>query len=148
MNIERCNIYHVEFVFSILFISVVCEEPLGMDVNNPLIPDEGLQPSSIAEDLGPESIRLNSPEAWSPLPTDEEPFIVVDFDEPTPVTGVVIKGSGPDAEDFPTEFTIEYSPDGVNFYPLKLNEDDLEPLVRSSTLCLYKYKIYLCLVIQ
>ena len=100
-----------------------------MDSANPLIPNEGIKPSSTAGDLGPESVRLDNPEVWSPLPTDEEPFVVVEFDEPTPVTGVVIQGAGPEAEDFPTLFTVEYSPDGENFFPLKLSPEDIEPLV-------------------
>jgi hypothetical protein len=92
-----------------------------MDIDNPSIPPENIQPSSTEEGLGPESLRLNSPDAWSPLSTDENPFVVIDLEEPSLVTGVVIKGAGPDAEDFPTEFTVEYSEDGITFEPLLVN---------------------------
>ena len=93
-----------------------------MDVDNPSIPVDNIQPSSIEPGLGPESVRLNNPEAWSPAPEDENPFVIIDLEEPSLVTGVLIKGAGPDAEDFPTAFTVEYSPDGETFTPLTSNE--------------------------
>lgn len=101
------------------FVSVVCEEPLGMDSGNPLIGDDNIQPSSYDEGLGPDSVRLNSADgAWSPSLDDGNPSIVIELDEPSLVTGVVVKGAGPDAEDFPKLFTVENSPDGINWTPL------------------------------
>jgi hypothetical protein len=93
-----------------------------MDSDNPSIPLENIQPSSYAEGLGPESVRPNNPEPWSPSPTDEEPFVVIDLEEPSLVTGVVIQGGGPDTEDFPKTFTVETSPDGVTWTPVSVGE--------------------------
>lgn len=92
-----------------------------MDSGNPLIGDDNIQPSSYDEGLGPDSVRLNSPDAWSPSPDDENPFIVIELDEPSLITGVIVKGAGPDAEDFPTAFTVETSPDGITWTPLPVS---------------------------
>lgn len=106
-------------------VSVVCEEPLGMDSGNPLIPEENIKPSSLAPGVTPEDLRLDGPNAWSPMPNDTEPFVVVEFDEPSDVTGVLLQGGGPDTDEYVTSFTVEYSPDGENFFPITINEQPM-----------------------
>ena len=109
--------------FSIdLIFSVVCEEPLGMDSDNVLIPEENIYPSSLGPGVTKEDLRLNGPNAWSPMPNDTEPFVTIDLDKPSDVTGVILQGGGPDTDDYVTLFTVEYSPDGENFFPITVND--------------------------
>ena len=92
-----------------------------MDIGNPLIGDNNIQPSTYDKQLKANSVRLNSPDAWSPSPDDENPFIVIKLDEPSLITGVIVKGAGPKAEDFPTAFTVEYSPDDISWTALPVS---------------------------
>jgi len=89
-----------------------------MDSSNALIPAENIYPSSLAPDVTVEDIRLNSPNAWSPSPNDTEPSVTIDLDKPSIVTGVILQGGGPDTDDYVKVFTVEYSPDGENFFPI------------------------------
>ncbi|XP_072039475.1 uncharacterized protein [Amphiura filiformis] len=107
--------------------AVVCEEPLGMDSNNVLIPSENIVPSSLAPGVTNEDLRLNGPNAWTPSPNDTEPSVTIDLNKPSIVTGVILQGGGPDTDDFVTLFTVEYSPDGENFFPITDAAD--EPVV-------------------
>lgn len=99
-----------------------------MDSGNALIPAENITPSSLAPGVTVEDIRLNGPNAWTPSPDDTEPFVIVDLDKPSTVTGVILEGGGPDTDDYVTLFTVEYSPDGVNYFPITDAND--EPVVR------------------
>ena len=114
---SNCNL-PFKLIKPYVFISVVCEEPLGMDSSNALIPSENIYPSSLAPGVTNEDLRLNGPNAWSPSPNDTEPSVTIDLDKPSTVTGVILQGGGPDTDDFVTVFTVEYSPDGVNFFPI------------------------------
>ena len=90
-----------------------------MDSEISLIPDGNIYPSSTEPGKSPADLRLNGPDAWSPdLPADTAPFVVIDLDRPTEVTGVIVQGGGPNNPDeYVTLFTVEYSPDGINYYP-------------------------------
>lgn len=94
-----------------------------MDSTNSLIPDENIQPSSLGPGVEPEDVRLNGPNAWSPNATDTEPFVVIDLEEPSTVTGVIIQGGGPDTDEYVTVFQVEYSTDGVTYYPVTINNE-------------------------
>ena len=106
----------------LVYIAVVCEEPLGMDSDNAQIPEENIYPSSLGPGVTKEDLRLNGPNAWSPMPNDTEPFVTIDLDEPSDVTGVILQGGGPDTDEYVTLFTVEYSPDGENFFPITVND--------------------------
>ncbi len=110
-----------------MFLSVVCEEPLGMESGDQELPADNIYPSSLGPGVTNEDVRLNSPTAWSPSPNDTEPSVTIDLDEPSDVTGVILQGGGPDTDDFVTVFTVEYSPDGENFFPI--TDDNDEPVV-------------------
>ena len=106
----------------LVYISVICEEPLGMDSDNAQIPEENIYPSSLGPGVTKEDLRLNGPNAWSPMPNDTEPYVTIDLDEPSDVTGVILQGGGPDTDEYVTLFTVEYSPDGENFFPITVND--------------------------
>ena len=93
-----------------------------MDDQAPLIPDDRIMPSSTEPGKEPSDIRLNGPDAWSPDPSDTNPSVTIDLGKPTRVTGIVVQGGGPNNPDeYVTQFEVEYSPDGVNFYPVGIN---------------------------
>ena len=98
-----------------------------MDSDNVLIPEENIYPSSLGPGVTNEDLRLNGPSAWSPMPNDTEPFVTIDLDKPSDVTGVILQGGGPDTDEYVTLFTVEYSPDGENFFPVTYND---QPVVR------------------
>ena len=113
-----------------------------MDSSNALIPSENIYPSSLAPGVTNEDLRLNGPNAWTPSPNDTEPSVTVDLDKPSIVTGVIVQGGGPDTDDFVTLFTVEYSEDGENFFPITDTDD--EPMVcRSSLFIVFKHQIYM-----
>ena len=90
---------------------------LGMDTG--LIPEGSIYPSSLEPGKEPSDLRLNGPDAWSPDPSDTNPSVTIDLGRPSKVTGVILQGGGPNNPDeYVTLFEVEYSPDGVNFYPV------------------------------
>ena len=93
-----------------------------MDSDNAQIPEENIFPSSLGPGVTKEDLRLNGPNAWSPMPNDTEPFVTIDLDKPSDVTGVILQGGGPDTDEYVTLFTVEYSPDGENFFPITVND--------------------------
>ena len=93
-----------------------------MDSDNAQIPEENIYPSSLGPGVTKEDLRLNGPNAWSPMPNDTEPFVTIDLDKPSDVTGVILQGGGPDTDEYVTLFTVEYSPDGENFFPITVND--------------------------
>lgn len=98
-----------------------------MDISNPRIPSESIQPSSYAPGVQTDDLRIGSPSAWYPDPSDEEPYVDIDLMEPTEVTGVTIQGGGPETDDFVTKFAVLYSTDGgETFVPILYNG---EPMV-------------------
>ena len=111
-----------------------------MDSSNVLIPAENIYPSSSAPGVTNEDLRLNGPNAWSPSPNDTEPSVTIDLSQPSDVTGVVLQGGGPDTDDYVTFFTVEYSPDGENFFPITVNG---QPAVRC--LLLFAFGTFLTL---
>ncbi len=93
-----------------------------MDNDTPLIPDDSIVPSSTEPGKDPSDIRLNGPDAWSPDESDTNPSITIELSQPTRVTGIIIQGGGPNnPNEYVTQFEVEYSPDGVNFYPVGIN---------------------------
>ena len=106
-----------------------------MDSDNTQIPEENIYPSSLGPGVTKEDLRLNGPNAWSPMPNDTEPFVTIDLDKPSDVTGVILQGGGPDTDEYVTLFTVEYSPDGENFFPITVND---QPAVSAfSTFIMY-----------
>ena len=98
-----------------------------MDSSNALIPSENIIPSSLAPGVTNDDVRLNGPNAWTPDSNDNEPFVIIGLNEPSIVTGVVVQGGGPDTDNFVTEFIVEYSPDGENYFPI--TDANGEPVV-------------------
>jgi hypothetical protein len=94
-----------------------------MDSSNALISADNILPSSLGPGVTNEDLRLNGPNAWTPSPNDTAPSVTIDLDKPSIVTGVILQGGGPDTDDYVTLFTVEYSPDGDNFFPITDAED-------------------------
>ena len=91
---------------------------LGMNSPTSLIPEDNIQPSSTAPGKSPNDLRLDGVDAWSPDPSDTSPFVVIELDEPMEVTGVILQGGGENnPNEYVTRFLVEYSPDGVTYYP-------------------------------
>uniref|UniRef100_A0A2C9KYV1 F5/8 type C domain-containing protein n=1 Tax=Biomphalaria glabrata TaxID=6526 RepID=A0A2C9KYV1_BIOGL len=55
--------------------------------------------------------------AWSPYVSDKNQYIQVDFLAPYQVSAVVTQGS-PEFPFWVTKYTVYYSTDGINYYPV------------------------------
>ena len=103
-----------------------------MDTNNQLIPVGNIIPSSTEPGKTPEDLRLDGADAWSPDPSDPAPSVVINLDRPVRLTGVVLQGGGPNnPEEYVKTFEVEYSTDGVNYFPVTIGNIPLVSLVSS-----------------
>ena len=99
-----------------------CSSPLGME--NRMIPDKNITASSqLSSATGPENSRLNfeateSRECgWRANQNDTKPWIQVDFDSLTKITGVATQGDG---NHWVTKYQLSYGVNGgKHFIPYK-----------------------------
>ncbi|XP_066483571.1 SCO-spondin-like [Tiliqua scincoides] len=96
-----------------------CHEPLGLEDGR--IHHQQLSASSFREGNPPDAGRLNSvpnmrnmEPGWSPLKSDPNPYLQVDFLQPTFVTAVVTQG-GSQARGSVARYRLSYSKDGIHF---------------------------------
>jgi len=80
--------------------------------------------SIYSQHLGVEKIRLNEvnydhttagQDAWVSSTTDTSPYVVVNLGVPRTVVAIATQGRG-DASQYVTQYTVEYSPDGANWF--------------------------------
>lgn len=94
-----------------------------IDGENPL-PDSALNASGYLSDaFKPQFSRLNtkatvdSSGSWSPAINDQMQYLQIGFDRPTPLFGVIIRGS-PNFDQYVTSFKILHSHEGTAFHYL------------------------------
>ena len=119
----------------------ICEEPMDLQdvfgTPTTVIPRISASSNEPKDDEG----RITSNKPWTPteedLTSDDDSWIQVEFDEPVYIFGLVVRGAGPETDNFVTKVTVDYKlPEDEDFTPVTpsdeeetfpANEDDTTP---------------------
>ncbi|KAL8604894.1 hypothetical protein ACOMHN_028522 [Nucella lapillus] len=92
----------------------ICVETMGLE-NYQVITDQQFKASSSLDQIHGASMSRLTPDyspmyaAWRPAPTDQAPWVQVDFLEPKLLSGILLQGR------WPVKFHAQHSMDGVHF---------------------------------
>ncbi|XP_078673202.1 MAM and LDL-receptor class A domain-containing protein 1-like [Branchiostoma floridae x Branchiostoma belcheri] len=87
-----------------------CGSSLGMEDGS--IPDSSLSASTSKPGNPASAGRLNSASYWSPQDSDQDPWLQVNLQRRTAVTGINTQGSG---DTWVSKYKLQYSDDGVSW---------------------------------
>ncbi|XP_041367296.1 uncharacterized protein LOC121381939 [Gigantopelta aegis] len=98
---------------------IVCGKPMGIESSVTVKPNQ-LTSSGYQDVLtAPSLARLNNQiGAWSPKTNNAGQWIMVDFQKPQLIDGILTQGH-PLSDKWVTKFSIQYSTDGVHFEPYR-----------------------------